>query len=362
MEPQVLPAIRAVIRGLGESKGASHAMAVSIEDVAQRANVSISTVSRVVNGRNIVNAATRKRVENAVRELGYRPNIFARGLMLQRSQILGFVLPDLHGEFYSEIIRGANLRARALGYHLIVSSVTRDDDGMSLLSSVGAQGMVDGVAVMVSELTACTREALTKISVPLTILDGSVEGIAHDTVMIDQRQGALMLSRHLVHGCGVRRMIFVGGNATNIDSMERLQACQHALAEAGMTLADEDIYYLDYEYKTAFDLGERHVEEWARGKACVFAANDEMAAGIVHAALSRGVAVPTNLRVAGFDDTRLARIMRPRLTTVHVPMQGMGATAVELLVDRLADPSRPTRTITLQSELMIRESCGAKPA
>ena len=109
-------------------------MPASIEDVAKRANVSISTVSRVINRKKIVNAQTRERVEEAIKELGYRPNVFARGLMLRKSNILGLVLPDLHGEFYSEIIRGANQKTRELGYHLLVSSVSADDDGRDVLA------------------------------------------------------------------------------------------------------------------------------------------------------------------------------------------------------------------------------------
>lgn len=334
-------------------------MAVSIEDVAQRANVSISTVSRVINGRNIVNSETRLRVENAIRELGFRPNVFARGLMLQRSQILGFVLPDLHGDFYSEIIRGANLRARSLGYHLIISSIDPADERRGILSSVGNHGMLDGIAVMVSELDETSQQSLGEISVPVVLLDGKMPQSPHDSVQIDQRRGAAAITQHLIQACGVRRIVFVGGHSTNIDTMERLRACRDVLREAGMELQSSDIHYLDYEYHTAYSLGERRVHEWAGPGICVFAANDEMAAGIVHAAMSRGLAVPGDLKVVGFDDTRLARIMRPRLTTVHVPMQELGAMAVELLVKRLAEPNAPIHTMLLEPQLMIRDSCGA---
>ncbi len=335
-------------------------MAVSIEDVAQRANVSISTVSRVINGRNIVNAETRQRVEAAIRELGYRPNVFARGLMLQRSHILGFVLPDLHGEFYSEIIRGANLRARALGYHLILSSITPDDEEMSPLSACSAHGMVDGLAVMVSELTERSYQSLRMVSVPIVLLDGTFADTPHDSVQIDQRLGTVALIRHLMNHGGVRRFVFVGGHSTNLDTMERLRACRDVLRETGIEIIPGDVHYLNYEYETAFRLGESCVQDWAGFDTCVFAANDEMAAGIVHAALSRGISVPANLRVVGFDDTRLARIMRPRLTTVHAPMQELGAMAVELLVQRLANPNAPPRAMMLEPQLMVRDSCGSR--
>lgn len=334
-------------------------MAVSIEDVAKKANVSISTVSRVLNRRNIVNVDTRKRVESAIRELGYRPNVFARGLMLRKSHVLGLVLPDLHGEFYSEVIRGANFRAHELGYQLMISSVPKDDDGSELLSAVFGHGLVDGVAVMVSEVDARTRETLANVSVPFVVLDGDVSGVKHDSVVIDQRQGAEAMVRHLTEGCAAKRVVFVGGLATNFDTMERLAAYRDVMADAQLEVGAGDIFHLDYRYEPAYQLGLEKVREWADDDACVFAANDEMAAGIVHAAIEQGVSVPAKLRVVGFDDTRIAQMTRPRLTTVHVPMSSMGASAVELLCQRLVEPKRPATKLTLQSELVVRVSCGS---
>ena len=333
-------------------------MSVSIEDVAKKADVSISTVSRVLNRRNIVNAKTRKRVEIAIDELGYRPNVFARGLMLRRSNILGLVLPDLHGEFYSEIIRGANLRAHELGYQLMISSAFQGDVGSSALSAVSEHGLVDGIVVMVSEIDAHTRKTLKTVKIPLVVLDGEVEGVKHDSVVIDQRQGTTAIIRHLIRERGAKRIVFVGGYVTNIDTIERSAAFCDVMAEAGLPILRGDIHHLDFNYATAFDLGKKLVREWAQAGASVFAANDEMAAGIVHAAIELGVSVPEDLRVVGFDDTRIAQMTRPRLTTVRVPMSNMGAGAVELLCQRLDDKSRTPTKLTLQAELIVRESCG----
>ena len=163
-------------------------MAVSIADVASKAKVSISTVSRVVNGHNVVNAETRKRVEKAIAELEYRPNVFARGLMLNKSNILALVLPDLHGEFYSEVIRGANLRAREFGYQLLVSSTTEEDASHTALSAIGGNGLADGVAIMVSEITPATENMLADVKVPLVVLDGDLRGSNHDAIVIDHRE------------------------------------------------------------------------------------------------------------------------------------------------------------------------------
>jgi LacI family transcriptional regulator len=335
---------------------------VSIQDVADKAKVSISTVSRVLNRRNIVNEKTRKRVESAIHDLGYSPNVFARGLMLRRSHILGLMLPDLHGEFYSEIIRGANMRARELGYNLMVSSVVAKDDGSELMTAVGDHGLVDGIAVMISEVNARTRASLEKIKTPLVVLDGDIQGVKHDSVVIDQRMGAVAMLEHLVNDCGIRRIVFVGGLVTNIDTMERLSAYREVMAHANLEVGANDVFHLDYQYDTAFELGEKRVREWARRRAAVFAANDEMAAGIIDAALAAGLSLPDDLAVVGFDDTRIAAMTRPRLTTVHVPMSSMGAAAIDLLCQRLDDPKRPATKLILESELRVRESCGALSA
>lgn len=333
-------------------------MAASIEDVAKRANVSISTVSRVLNRRNIVNPQTKKRVEEAIRELGYRPNVFARGLMLRKSNILGLVLPDLHGEFYSEIIRGANQKTRELGYHLLVSAVTADDDGQDVLSAVGTQGLVDGIVVMVTEMSSRIRTSLGGAEMPLVVLDGEVEGVKHDTVVIDQHNGAEAMVRHLIQTRPDDQIVFIGSFETNLDTIDRLAAYKQVLAEAGREPRPENVIHLDYSYETAFDCATDHVRRWASRPTTVFAANDEMAAGVVDAAIAANLSVPGDLRVVGFDDTRIAQLTRPRLTTVRVPMAQMGATAIDLLCKRLADPELPPTTITLQADLVIRESCG----
>lgn len=332
-------------------------MAASIEDVAKKASVSISTVSRVLNRRNVVNAETRKRVEAAIAELGYRPNVFARGLMLQKSNVLGLVLPDLHGEFYSEIIRGANLRARELGYHLLISSVTADEDGHDVLSAVGTQGLVDGIVVMVTEMSSLIRSSLAASSLPLVVLDGDLEGTKHDTVAIDHHRGAEMLMRHLLTTHPNSRIVFIGGHETNLDTIDRLNAYRKVLAQVGRFVED-DIFHLDYSYETAFQFATGRVIEWAKQGSVVFAANDEMAAGVVDAAIAATLDVPSDLPVVGFDDTRIAQLTRPRLTTVRVPMAEMGAKAIELLCNRLTEAERPAERVTLPTDLVVRESCG----
>lgn len=335
---------------------------VSIADVARRAKVSISTVSRVLNRPEVVNAKTRARVERAIAVLGYRPNLFARGLMLRRSELVGLILPDLHGEFYSEIIRGADQQARSLGYHLVVSAAQEAEDGAPLLSTLTSRTLVDGLAIMVADITDTLAETLKTLRQPFVLLDADLENAPHDSVVIDQQHGARALVRHLATTCGCRRIVFVGGQETNVDTRARLAAYREILADADLGYDPLDVHHLDYTYETALEYGRHHVRSWAGKGSAVFAANDEMAAGIVVAARDAGIAVPEQLRVAGFDDIRMARMTEPPLTTVRVPMAQMGARAVELVVQRIADPERAPERVSLRPELVIRRSCGAPAA
>jgi LacI family transcriptional regulator len=336
-------------------------MPASIEDVARLANVSISTVSRVINRRKLVNEETCKRVEAAIRQLRYRPNVFARGLMLRKSGIVGLVLPDLHGEFYSEIIRGANLRAREMERNLLLSSALPGEDAETWLSAIGERALIDGLAVMVSDtMAAGIGKTLAELNLPIVVLDDEIEGVQHDSVIIDQRRGALALMKHVVEGCGAKRVFFVGGLETNIDTQARYKAYRDTLNNAGLTFSKEDVYHLDYSYESAYRLAIEKVRDWAGPKHCVFAANDEMAAGIIAGANAKNVGVPDELGVVGFDDTRVAQMIRPLLTTVRVPMSQMGATALELLCQRIAEPDRPPEKVWLNAELVVRESCGCK--
>lgn len=335
------------------------AMRVSIGDVARRAGVSISTVSRVINRRELVNAETRQRVDQAIAELGYRPNMFARGLMLRKSDMLGLALPDVHGEFYSEVIRGANAKARELGYHLVISSTNGPEDAQTLLEDLLRRSIVDGMAIMVSEQPGGRPWEQIETRLPLVLLDGAVEDGEHDSVVIDQRAGAQALMRHLIRRCGMKRILFMGGLTTNVDTMARRQVYEEVMRAADLPVSPEDVYHLDFQYETAYAFARDRVKGWAGSRHCVFAANDEMACAVIDAATEARVRVPQDLAVVGFDDTRIARMTRPPLTTVRVPMSTMGATAIELLHKRLADPDQPPTHVSLTPQLMVRESCGA---
>jgi LacI family transcriptional regulator len=241
----------------------------------------------------------------------------------------------------------------------LLSSALPGDDAQSWLAALGQRALLDGLAVMVSDTMASgIGPALAELGLPIVVLDGEIGGVEHDTVVIDQRQGAAAMMRHLLDDCGKQRIIFVGGLKTNIDTQARYKAYCDALKKSGHPVDKNDVYYLDYTHESAYRLALEKVREWAGADSCVFAANDEMAAGIIAGAVEKDVDVPEDLAVVGFDDTRMAKMTKPLLTTVHVPMSNMGATAIELLCQRIAEPERKATTVSLPAELVVRDSSG----
>jgi LacI family transcriptional regulator len=168
------------------------------------------------------------------------------------------------------------------------------------------------------------------------------------------------MMQHLLEDCRAERVFFVGGVKTNIDTQARYKAYRDSLRKAGIKFHKADVYHLDYTYESAYRLAIETVREWVGPNHKVFAANDEMAAGIIAGANAKGLTIPNELGVVGFDDTRVAQMIKPPLTTVRVPMSKMGATAIELLCQRISEPARPPATVSLPAELVIRDSCGCR--
>lgn len=331
--------------------------AVSIEDVASAASVSTATVSRVINNPGLVAQATAKRVQAAIAELEYRPNILAKGLSTRKTGVLGIALPDIFGEFYSELLRGADNQARASGYHLLVSSEGRINDGAHTESAL-AFGLIDGLAVMITEPDARILPEAARSKVPVVVLDGEPGGHMFDSVVVDNAAGTREAVNHLLESVAPEALYFVGGAQENFDTASRARAFVSALTECGHRVRSEQLafgtYTSDWGSKWAMDaLREGARPRRARG---VLAGNDEIAYGVMQACQESGLAIPGDVRLIGFDDSRLASLLRPRLSSVRIPAAEIGAAAIRLLVGRVKDPSLAPTQLTLPTKLVIRES------
>lgn len=331
-------------------------MSVTIKDVARVAGVSVATVSRALNGHQNVAEAVRKRVLDAAATLRYSPHHAARSLSSRRTQTVGVVLPDLHGEFFSELMRGIDQVARTKGQHLLVSSYhgNPEEQGAALRAM---RGRVDGLLLLSpyvhdAEFLARNVDA----SLPLVLINAA-DAEGWTSIGIDNYGGARVMVRHLLD-VGHRRIAFIGGPDDNDDASERLRGYRDGLADAGLE---------PWELPGRFDEASGHraghaLIEMADRPDAVFAANDTMAIACTYALGRGGVRTPDDIAVVGFDDVPLARYVHPSLTTMRVDIAELGARALRALLDpQQGRDAGPGPAEGLQPALVIRDSCGANP-
>lgn len=302
----------------------------TIRDVARRAQVSVASVSRALNGLDNVSSETRERVLAAANELGYVPHAGARSLSLARAHTIGVVLPDLHGEFFSEIVRGMDREASRRGYLLLLSNMHAGDEkaGTALKAM---RGRVDGLLVMAPHVSPELLERALPGALPAILLNTPAPLPSRPRLRVDNHSGAQAVVRHLVES-GRRRIVHIAGPEGNVDAAERAEGFRRALS-ASLPGAECRIVAGDFSEEAGEAAG-RKIIAGEVGCDAVFAANDMMAIGCLHVLRSAGVDVPGEIAIAGFDDVPVARYLG--LTTVSVRIADLGARAVGRLIDLLA--------------------------
>jgi len=322
----------------------------TIRDVARRAQVSIASVSRALNGLDNVSDGTRSRVLAAAADLGYVPHAGARSLSLARTNAIGVVLPDVHGEFFSEIVRGMDSAASKHGYLLLLSNMHgAGPQPETVLRAM--RGRVDGMLVMAPHLDAETLVRALPARTPMVLINAPGEIGRHANLRLDNAAGVDAVVAHLI-SLGRRHIIHVGGPSDNLDARERAVAFRDAMERLA---PGEDILILPGDFTE--EAGKQTVDRLvAQGVSfdAVFAANDMMAIGALQALDGAGLRVPADVAVAGFDDVPLARHLG--LTTVRARVAQLGARAVECLVAMLADGSTEPVQELHSTELVVRRT------
>ncbi|HTP38199.1 MAG TPA: LacI family DNA-binding transcriptional regulator [Steroidobacteraceae bacterium] len=329
-------------------------MAATIKDVALRARVSIASVSRALHGTGVVTEKTRERVLRAAQQLRYTPHQAARSLITRRTNIVGVLLPDIYGDYFSELIRGIDDAARRRGLHLLVSS-SHGDANEAALALRSLNGRVDGVLVMSPFLNAELLDSSLPASLPTVLLNTPDATERTPAFLIDNFGGAKAMVKHLV-SAGYQRIAHITGPDDNYESAERLRGFRAAL---GRGLAGKaQIYAGKFTEESGYQAGKLIAAATPRPDA-VFAANDTMAIGCLFALTEAGLRVPQDVALAGFDDIPMARFVTPPLTTVRARIAELGTQALDELARAIDDPrSAQRRHHTLSTRLVIRSSCG----
>jgi LacI family transcriptional regulator len=331
-------------------------MSASIKEVALKAGVSIATVSRVLNDKGPVAVETRRRILDAIEKLRYVPHGAARSLITNQTDTIGVLLPDLYGEFFSEVIRGIDQAARRNGFHVLISGFHSDRAEIEAVLRA-FRGRVDGLIVLSPDVDAQALRRNLPDTLPVVLLDTPVDGADFDAINLDNHGGAFAMTRHLA-GLGHRRIALIRGPEENADARERRRGYRDALRAAGIQPAPDLELPGDFSEAAGFEAGRRLLALEPRPTA-VFAANDSMAIGCLFALREAGVGVPGDVALAGFDDIPIARYLTPALSSVHVPIAELGTRAMERLLFAVQSKNgHARRQETVATTLVVRGSCG----
>lgn len=336
----------------------------TIKDVAEKAGVSITTVSHVINETRYVSDELTEKVFEAMRALNYRPNIVARSLRSGSTKTIGLVIPDISNPFFAEFSRKIEDKGFEYGYNVILCNTDEDQVKEDLYVDVLISKQVDGMIFFAAGNSKSFQDNPFKDDIPIVITDREAEGIRSDVVLIDNSAGGYKATRYLI-SLNHRRIGCISGPSPIRPSAQRVEGYQNALEEAGIPFDADLLRVGDFRFAG----GEQEMQALLalpEPPTAVFACNDMMALGAMRAIKGSGLRVPEDVSVIGFDNTPLSRLVFPQLTTISQPIKDMADLAVELLVEKInikenqkyqKDLQPEYRRIVLETELVVRGTC-----
>lgn len=330
-------------------------MNVTIYDVAREANVSMATVSRVVNGNPNVKPATRKKVLEVIERLGYRPNAVARGLASKKTTTVGVIIPDISSTFFAELARGIEDIATMYKYNIILSNSDQNKDKELHLLNTMLGKQVDGIVFMGGNITPEHVEEFEKSPVPIVLAGSIEESEKIPSVNINYEQAAYDAVQTFIEKGHKQIGIAIGPLHEPINEAKKLAGYKRALSEAGIEYKEELVAEGDYMYDSGIEAFEKLMEASAKPTA-IFAGSDEMALGVVHGAEDKGFSVPNDVEVISSDNTRLALMVRPQLTSVVQPLYDIGAVAMRLLTKYMNKEKVTENIVVLPHRIEYRDS------
>ncbi|GAE34173.1 catabolite control protein A [Halalkalibacter akibai] len=327
----------------------------TIYDVAREAGVSMATVSRVVNGNPNVKPATRKKVLEAIERLGYRPNAVARGLASKKTTTVGVIIPDISSIFFAELARGIEDIATMYKYNIILCNSDQNQDKEIHLINTLLEKQVDGIVFMGGHITEEHVEQFKRSPVPVVLAATLDTNKEIPSVNIDYKQAVYDAITHLVEKGHTRIGMLSGTLDDPVNGYQKFLGYREALEEAGISFEEELIAIGDYTYDSGIDAMQTFLELDEKPTA-IFAATDEMALGVIHGAQDKGYSIPNDFDIIGFDNTRLATMVRPTLTTVVQPMYDIGAVSMRLLTKLMNKEEVTDQIVVLPHRIEFRQS------
>lgn len=331
-------------------------MKATIYDVAREAGVSIATVSKVINDKGKISDERRKQIFAIMERLHYQPSAIASALTSKHTFTLGLLIPDIANPFFAEVARAVEDRGHQLGYSVIICSTDNKDERIERYISVLKQKRVDGIIIGTGLENTTILQNLSS-TIPVVVIGREVTAVPVHTVVADDWLGGVVAARHLL-SLGHRRMAVLAENLKINSSRERLRGFKQTIEEAGLTLTEDDVMTCQYGLEDGKGRTSELLARFDRPTA-LFCCNDLIAVGALQAAKVAGIQVPSQLSIVSFDNTILASVTDPPLTSIAQPMEQLGAAAVDLLMEEFEEALTVKRRITLRTELIVRQSSAA---
>ena len=327
-------------------------MSVTIKDVAKKASVSIATVSYAMNGSTRISEATRKHVLSVAEEMNYVANSNAKQLKQKKSNAIGLFFNSWFGPIYSELVKGIEQVCHQHGYDLVACSMYGNEN--STAHKYIRDRVVDGAIILTNSFDDEFLKAIAKKDFPIAVLDREVSGPHIYNILIDNFGGAFAATKALI-ASGSEEIYYFGGPKDSYDAQKRLDGYISALGYFKITVNNDLLVESDFTEKSAYAQMLELLEKGKQPKA-VFAANDEMAIGIIRAAKEHDINIPEDMKLVGFDDIHMAELMIPRLTTISHQKTGMGELAAQTLIDALNGKKDLEELRLLPTKLISRET------
>lgn len=333
-------------------------MSSTIYEVAKLAGVSTATVSHVCNNTRYVSEDTRRKVNEAMKKLDYRPNTLAQGLRGGSLKSVGLIVPDCTNAFFAEVARAIDRVCFSLGYNIILCNTDNNAQQQSYYIDMLISKRVDGIIFISTDETDDDVQKCREASVPVVIVDRDVHYDSVDTIIVNNELGGYEAASYLI-SLGFDRIACIAGPANISSSVQRVAGYRRALSEHGIAVPDRYVYSGNFHYtggKDAFI----HFRTLDAMPQAVFACNDMMAIGFIHTALDSGLSVPSDISIIGFDNTELSGVMSPLLTTVAQPIEEIAEIATKQLLEKIESGNGKVMSIVLEPRLVIRETCVKK--
>lgn len=332
-------------------------MTPTIKQIANKANVSIATVSRALNNDVRVTQVTREKVLQISNDLNYKPNLVARNFVKKTSYAIGLILPDISDEFFTDIIRGVDEITYKNGYYTMVASSHKHRTLADSISTFSQTGLVGGVIILMSAMTDDLKNILDQAKIPVVLIGAGKQERDLDIVTIDNYQGAFNATEYLIKKKKFKKIAHITGPAENYDAYLRKKGFIDACKKNGVSINKSFIVDGNFTIDSGYH-GFIQLYGLPEKPEAIFAANDMMALGCYDAAHYFNVKIPDDISLVGFDDIFMSKYINPSLTTVRVQIEEVGKAAASLLIERLNHSNGKHHSlIKIPTELIIRNSC-----